>query len=585
MIVHIPRMEQDPMMMARYKGVKTVRVTINEEFFLDGPVTKRIAVLDFDADTGELKPGAKFRPPKPGRKIGTYAIEDETNVHARDFRQVNAFAIVYGTLNMLAKPHTLGRQLTWAFDGPQLLVVPNAGEWENAYYERDSHSLQLFYFRDPRYPDEPDKTIYTCLSTDIIAHETGHAILDGIAPDLNDAITPQSLALHEAFADLTALWMAFEHRQLRKAVLDRTDGSIEDSSEFTAIAEEFGTVLKKMYDPGEEIGALRDINNKKNLIPGADDYVADIEPHALSQVLSGALYAVMVKIHNGLVDEYSGGDPNKRKSVSGKALAVGAARFKRMLFRALDYLPPGEISFADYGRAIIAHDQAHYPDDGQVREWIKDEFVKRGIVRNRDALEVKTNFEEPALENVNVEMLINSDWAAYQFANENRKLLHIPSRPRRIPFEVRPRHDVLKLYYYGPKEFEKRRECILKVSWDEIEPNRLGPRYPDRRRITVGTTLVIKMKKNEYTDEENTNTVRALLTSYHKKLRPEELKEQRAARDEMLQRLVDMGLLYPEKHVTGPDGKPLRSVVHAECARGPMHVRGTARTIHIAKEL
>lgn len=62
------------------------------------------------------------------------------------------------------------------------------------------------------------------------------------------------------------------------------------------------------------------------------------------------------------------------------------------VFRALDYLPPGDISFADYGRAIIAADQAIYPDRTQEREWVIEEFVKCEIAAGAAALSAETNY-------------------------------------------------------------------------------------------------------------------------------------------------------------------------------------------------
>ena len=118
----------------------------------------------------------------------------------------------------------LGREVRWAFDAPQLLIVPRAGLMENAYYERDSHSLQFFFF--PSSQDEKEM-VYTSLARDIVAHETGHAILDGIAPHLWFAITPQSRALHEAIGDLTALLVSIESNKLRESVLKKTNGSIQ----------------------------------------------------------------------------------------------------------------------------------------------------------------------------------------------------------------------------------------------------------------------------------------------------------------------------------------------------------------------
>ena len=119
----------------------------NEPFFLDGPTSRRVSVLDFDADTGALQPGAKFLPP-PGNGTGRYQIADEHDVESRDFNQVSVFGTVLKTMEMFEEEDTLGRRLTWAFQAPQLLVVPRAGEMANAFYERDSHSLQFFFFTD-----------------------------------------------------------------------------------------------------------------------------------------------------------------------------------------------------------------------------------------------------------------------------------------------------------------------------------------------------------------------------------------------------------------------------------------------------
>ena len=307
-----------------------------------------------------------------------------TSPESPDFLRCNAFATVLKTMEMFEEDDTLGRRLRWGFDGPQLLIVPVAGEWANAFYERESRSLQFYYFRSQLGPP-----IYTSLSHDIVSHETGHAILDGIAPDLYHAFTPQSLALHEGIADLVALVMAFRNDTLRKTVLDQTQGSIANITAFSSVAEEFGQAQGKP-------GALRQFVNEKTLDPKDEKNLVDpSEPHELSQVLTGALYTVMVKIHEALKKQYSKEDGATEFSSSGKALFVGAERFKRMIFRALDYLPPGEISFADYGRAIIASDQASHPTRGDARGWMRKEFVRRCMAKDLESLEVEEPIRRP----------------------------------------------------------------------------------------------------------------------------------------------------------------------------------------------
>jgi hypothetical protein len=584
-------MIQDPA--TSLKGVKISEGfdPANEEFFLDGPVTRRLAILDFSPENGELVKGAAFHPPPLGRVRGWYQDEDGNDVYhtKKDeldkpaFLQVSTFATVLKTMYLFEgtgerKIDTLGRNLTWAFDNTQLLIIPRAGQRANAYYSRDSNSLQFFYFPSPL---DPTRDIFTCLSRDIVAHETGHAIIDGIAPDLVDACTPQSLAIHEAIADLTALLMAFQSHNLRKTVLKRTDGSLMKPTEFCSIGEEFGLELWSNRK------GLRNLFNDKTLNPEDEgNFVKGQEPHLLSEVLSGALYKVMINIHENLKEELKDTpeyskfhDP--RFSASGEALLKGAGRFRRMIFRALDFLPPGEVSFADYGRAIIAVDYVAYPDDDKMRNWVIDQFVKRKIVESKSALdfEIDFNAEEPIL---NVKNLCESDWAAYDFANKRRSLLFIPEN---VQFQVRPRMLVRKKYDTD-KEVH---ECIFKVAWDHVESNPLGTRYPEDRFITVGTTLALGFDSNRVlarlTNVPPTEQVMIEgLSGDSLQIRRKEYDLQWKARNEFLNLLANEDLIEFKDYARDPDGQELLSKIQADVVGGKLRIKRTGKMLHIMEE-
>jgi hypothetical protein len=312
-----------------------------EDYFLEGPVTRRVAVLDFDEKTGALLPGVPYQRARPPEVQGRYVLpllpdepgkpKKRPDPNTREFNQVSTFATVLRTIQIYESPFVLGREIRWAFGAPQLLVVPRAGEMENAYYERDSHSVQFFYFPSKK----NDKVIYTSLARDIVAHETGHAILDGIAPHLWFAITPQSRALHEAIGDLTALLVSIDSSELRKNVLKKTNGSIKESTHFSAVAEQFGLQRNR--------GALRNLYDEDLIL---SDEIRG-EPHDLCRVLTAALYGLLVKMHDDRKKLEVADTGKDDYQVSGKALVVAAGQFARMALRALDYLPPGEISFAD----------------------------------------------------------------------------------------------------------------------------------------------------------------------------------------------------------------------------------------------
>lgn len=60
----------------------------HEDFFLDGPVTKRVAILNFDPATGELRPGVPFQRPANNDEPGGYKIADPNDLNSPDFKPI-----------------------------------------------------------------------------------------------------------------------------------------------------------------------------------------------------------------------------------------------------------------------------------------------------------------------------------------------------------------------------------------------------------------------------------------------------------------------------------------------------------------
>ena len=83
----------------------------------------------------------------------------------------------------------------------------------------------------PRRPDDPGdnlpgQTVFTCLSHDIVAHETTHALLDGMHRHFTEPTNPDVPAFHEAFADIVALFQHFTYKDVLLDTIQRTGGLI-----------------------------------------------------------------------------------------------------------------------------------------------------------------------------------------------------------------------------------------------------------------------------------------------------------------------------------------------------------------------
>lgn len=521
-----------------------------DDLFLDGPISRRVAVLDFGEKTGKLGGLLEYvSPVKPGG-CGTYVEPESSSLEDRiatpEFRRVSVFATTLLTVRLFED--ALGREVRWAFDGKQLLVVPHAGTWRNAVYTRDTHSLKFYSFESRRHAG---KTIHTSLSQDIVAHETAHAIVDGIVPYLQDAMTPQASAIPEAIADITAVLVALQTEPLVDCLLEYAramgrPGEIPPDNAFSWIAEEFGE-----EDPGTRGPALRSLYNDWTIQkpPPETQSVGRHEPHGLSLILSGALYSLILKFYDRYRSRGAKKD-QKEEDVWKWAVMKTAGRCSQLFLRALDYLPPGEMSFADYGRALLASVPGHSREGTTQRQEIREEFIRRGILTGSIEKGGQGSSRALPVDLRNLQSIFESDWEAIQFAETHRDLLGIPSGVR---FEVRPR-----------EHLERRHEVLFKVYWDHVEKPEAADGDP--LLIVMGTTLCI---------DAATGRVRFVLTT-------DADAKHRVARRARLNSLVEH--LTREQTDYATDTRRLVRLPTLERGSGYLRVEGTSRMLHLAPD-
>ncbi|RWP51073.1 serine protease [Mesorhizobium sp.] len=399
---------------------KNPAIDIDEDFRIpwepgiaDGPTSARFAVVDFDSTAGVLTPPSKWDR-KRNVFIGTDGgILDSRRRQDLQFHQVSTWAIVQNTLDYFESGNGLGRRILWGFEGNRLIIVPHAGYGENAYYDRKSKSLQFYYFQS-----DDDERIFTCLSSDIVNHEFGHAVLDGIRPYYLEAVSPETAAFHEFMGDLTAILMAFRNNSFRNEIAKSTAGDLSGDSELAGIAQQFGeAVTGQSY--------LRNARNEFTLY----DLKDDLRPHQLSQVLTGAMFDIIVELSKRYLER---NEKRVRKVSVPEALWYTIQRMQMMAIQPLDLLPPVEVTFRDYALAVLRAEEVANPTDPDgYREMMIEVFQKRGILDQQDVDTLLAPHQ--VFERLEVAVFHDagkiavSRAEAYRFLDDNRADLFIPA--------------------------------------------------------------------------------------------------------------------------------------------------------------
>ena len=152
------------------------------------------------------------------------------------------------SLTYAAFRRALGREIAWATpapdDGPLRLVVRPFGFGAptpaTAARPATSRSATSAPSDQAAGFTLQGGLICTALSHDIVAHETTHALLDGLRSSFMDPTNVDVPAFHEGFSDLVALFLHFTYADVVERAIRESRRQITRGSLLTDIAREFG---------------------------------------------------------------------------------------------------------------------------------------------------------------------------------------------------------------------------------------------------------------------------------------------------------------------------------------------------------
>jgi len=308
---------------------------------------------------GRIASGAPGIPPVSPNVFGDYIQSPGTDA----FDAVHTYAVVRQTLTMYQRALAVGgtpAPLPWAWNGSgntePLSVFPHGlPDVINAFYSRGQKALRFGDF----VPTGETQRVFTCRSFDIVSHETGHAVLDGLKPSwiLNNQ-PPQTGALHESFGDLTAIFLALSQLDQVEAIVAQTKANLHDKTFLADLAEQFGLALGRP-------NGLRNADNDLTLSQVTD------EVHDLSQVFTGAIYDILADIYRVA---------RKPGAKDDAAVLLEVGRYVcSLVLRAIVASPASGAQFADVANRMLEIAAA----DGKpvhYRNAIRNRFTVRQVV-------------------------------------------------------------------------------------------------------------------------------------------------------------------------------------------------------------
>jgi hypothetical protein len=538
-----------------------MRASVRYEKLDPGPVGRRFAVIDYDGTTKTFYTPVDLDDPKLLMTGGlTPSVTDPR------FHQQMVYAVANETLQRFES--ALGRQIHWRrIKQPRVLaptssrdpaptrpsaaapnparqstpesraasrclnLFPHAMCQANAFYSPTAHGIVFGYFAASRTDpgrNLPGQTVFTCLSHDIIAHETTHAIVDGIREFFMEPTNIDVPAFHEAFADLAALFAHFTHKEVLLDTLRKTGGRLFDlqldpevqidkspgaptiqaqiaaANPLIALAQEFG----------EASGMRSGLRSALGTKPNSAEINTKTEPHDRGSILVAAVFDAYFTIYTRRTFDLfrifrAGGGTTDNGDLPiplAERLAAEASLTAQQFFvicaRALDYCPPVDITFGDFLRAVLTADLDAHPDDPDgVRNAFMEAFRLRGIVAHDAAAYSEESLFWPKVRHdeqfkLEVEGLVFGDpnGLTVEEQNHNGNVLRAFAKMHAFDLGLDPAHGDIQVPSFHPM-FQMGQDGRLYVDMVvelvQTEERPFGDTNPGTFPMRNGVTLLI----------------------------------------------------------------------------------------------
>ena len=523
-------------------SINETTIQVRWEDLAPGPVGEYLEVVDIDPATGTAYAPIDLNQPWPLSQGGLRPSEANPQFH-----QQMAYAVAMKTIQHFET--ALGRVALWAprtlktksgYEShfvPRLRIYPHALREANAYYSPEKHSLLFGYFRastsDPG-ENLPGQTIFCCLSHDIVAHETTHALLDGLHRRFREPTNADILGFHEAFADIVALFQHFTVPEALRDQIAKTRGDLAKQSLLGQLAQQFGHGIGRYGALRDSLGTVDENGKWVPATPTPSDYKNATEAHDRGGVLVAAVFDAFLNIYRkrsedllrlatggtGILPE--GDIPHDLVNRLAREASKTAEHVLNMCIRALDYSPPVDMTFGDYVRALITADRDLVPDDDLgYRVAFLQAFRRRGIypefVRNLssdsvcwDSPELDVNIEEAlklmtltwdlhanrrgayhsslknaATLNLWLKDKINEDYARSLGFSLGPSLAVGDREGKLSPFEI---HSVRPVRRVGP-DGQQRLDLVVEITQSWVPPDANGDKYRG------GSTVIVDLEQ------------------------------------------------------------------------------------------
>ncbi len=276
----------------------------------EGPVGEYLEVIDFDPASDCFYAPVNLNDPHLLAQDGLAPSEGSPQFH-----QQMVYAVAMTTIRNFEK--ALGRLALWSSRYEQgadsswepryvrrLRIYPHALRQANAFYSPQKKALLFGYF--PARPSDPAHqmpggTVFTCLSHDVIVHETTHALLDGLHRRFIEPTNPDSLAFHEAFADIVSLFQHFSFPEVLRHQVSKTRGDLARQNILGELAYQFGQATGVRGALRSAIGTVGPGGRWQPHEPRPGEYRSEVQPHARGAHLVAAVFDAFLSIYKSRI--------------------------------------------------------------------------------------------------------------------------------------------------------------------------------------------------------------------------------------------------------------------------------------------